>query len=192
MHYVKCLSSAWTFSCTSVPGALTWRNIKVSVNLRFGWTLCWTYIPFTRYNRLTNQLHNRLDNYLHLVNKHPTGLTTGWMFVYTIQPVVQPVVKPVWQPVVIPVWQSWFDNMLYRVNWVQSPFNTIQPVVKPAGCQTGCTIGLTTGWMFVYTMQPVVQPAAQLNSRLNNRFDNGLDVCVHDTTCCPTRCQTGF
>jgi len=25
-------------------------------------------------------------------------LTTGWMFVYTIQPVVKPVVQPVWQP----------------------------------------------------------------------------------------------
>ena len=30
------------------------------------------------------------------------GLTTGWMFVYTIQPAVQSVVKPVWQP----VWQQ--------------------------------------------------------------------------------------
>jgi len=29
-----------------------------------------------------------------------TGLTTGWMFVYTIQPVVKPVVQPVSQPVV--------------------------------------------------------------------------------------------
>jgi len=29
-----------------------------------------------------------------------TGFTTGWMFVYTIQPVVKPVVQPDWQPVV--------------------------------------------------------------------------------------------
>jgi len=29
-----------------------------------------------------------------------TCLTTGWMFVYTIQPVVKPVVQPVWQPAV--------------------------------------------------------------------------------------------
>jgi len=33
----------------------------------------------------------RFDNRLHRVNKHPTGchtsLTTGWMFVYTMQPV---------------------------------------------------------------------------------------------------------
>ena len=56
----------------------------------------------------------------------------------------------------------------------------IQPVVKP-------TTGLTTGWMFVYTMQPVVQPVVQLISRLYNRFDNRLDVCIHDTTCCPTQ-----
>jgi len=31
---------------------------------------------------------------------HQTGLTTGWMFVYTIQLVVKPVWKPVWQQVV--------------------------------------------------------------------------------------------
>jgi len=42
------------------------------------------------------------------VYKHPTGchigcttvLTTGWMFVYTMQPVVQPIVQLVCQPVV--------------------------------------------------------------------------------------------
>jgi len=42
-------------------------------------------------------------------------LTTGWMFVYTIQPVVKPVVQPVWQPVVL---YNQFDNQLYRVNGV--------------------------------------------------------------------------
>ena len=74
--------------------------------------------PFTRYNLLSN----RFDNWLHRVYKHSTGcqtrfynqlyrvyehsagcqtgLTTGWMFVYTIQPVVKPVVQPFWQPVV--------------------------------------------------------------------------------------------
>jgi len=31
-------------------------------------------------------------------------LTTSWMFVYTIQPVVQPVVKPVWHQVVSCKW----------------------------------------------------------------------------------------
>jgi len=68
-------------------------------------------------------LTNRFD-------KH--GLTTGWMFVYTIQPVVKPVVKRVWQPVWQPCWtnscsfnrlskrvvqsvDNGFDNRLYRV-----------------------------------------------------------------------------
>ena len=50
-----------------------------------------TNTPFSRYN----QLYNQFDNRLYHVNKHPTGcqigLTTGWMFVYTIQPVVKPV-----------------------------------------------------------------------------------------------------
>jgi len=40
-----------------------------------------TNTQFTRYNRLSNRLYK-------------TELTSGWMFVYTIQPVVQPVVKP--------------------------------------------------------------------------------------------------
>jgi len=53
------------------------------------------------------------------------------MFVYTIQPVVKPVVKR-------------FDNRLYRV------------YKHSTGCQTCLTTGLTTGWMFVYTIQPVV------------------------------------
>ena len=38
-----------------------------------------------------------------------TDLTTGWMFVYTIQNVVQPLVKP---------FDNRFDNRLYRVNGV--------------------------------------------------------------------------
>ena len=29
----------------------------------------------------------------------------------------------------------------------------------------------------------------RLSNRLCNRFDNRLDVCIHDTTCCPTGCQ---
>jgi len=70
--------------------------------------------PFTRYNLLSNRLSNRFDNWSYRVYKHSTGrqtrlttgvttgcivytagLTTGWMFVYTIQPVVNLVVQPV-------------------------------------------------------------------------------------------------
>jgi len=88
--------------------------------------------PFTRYNRLSNRLYNRLDKQLHRVNTYPTGcqqtgLTTGWMFVYTIQPVVQPVVKAVWQPVVSCIqtvnrlsnrFDNRLDHRLHRVNGV--------------------------------------------------------------------------
>jgi len=35
------------------------------------------YTPFTRYNRLSNQLYNRFDNRLYRVNKHPTSCQTG-------------------------------------------------------------------------------------------------------------------
>jgi len=40
---------------------------------------------------------NRLNEQLFVQHGCQTGLTTGWMFVYTIQPVVKPVVQPVWQ-----------------------------------------------------------------------------------------------
>jgi len=57
---------------------------------------------------LSNLLSNPFDNRLYRVDKQSTGcqmclttgVTTGWMFVYTIQPVFKPVVQPDWQPVV--------------------------------------------------------------------------------------------
>ena len=52
-----------------------------------------SYTPFTQYNRLSNRLYNRFDNWLYRANEHPIGCQTGWMFVYMIQPVVKPVVK---------------------------------------------------------------------------------------------------
>ena len=48
-----------------------------------------------RLHDTTRRFHNRL----YRVNEHPTGLTTGWMFVYTMQPVFS-------------------CNRLYRVNGV--------------------------------------------------------------------------
>jgi len=112
-------------------------------------------VSFTWYNLLSNRLSIRL--------------TTGWMFVHTVQPVVKPVVKPVWQPVVSCIqtfnrlsnpYDNRFDNRLYRVysrlsNRLYNP--VWQPVERTATvCSTGCQTGLTTGWMFVYTIQPVV------------------------------------
>ena len=102
------------------------------------------YTPFTRYNRLSNRLYNRFDNWLYRVNRHPTGcqmdvclhdtadLTTvlTWTNSHcSFNRVVKPGCTTIWQPAVY----------------------IIQPV-----CQTGCQTGLTTGWMFVYTIQPVV------------------------------------
>jgi len=67
------------------------------------------------------------------------------MFVYTIQPVVMPVV-----------------NGLYRV------------YKHLTGCQTRLTTGLTTGCI-VYTAARVVKPVVKnrLSNRFDNRFDNG-------------------
>jgi len=84
------------------------------------------HTPFTRYSRFNNRLYR--------VNKHPTGcqtgLTSGWMFIYMIQPVV----KPVWQPVecfYTRYNRLWFDNWLYRL------YKHL----------TDCQTGLTTGYI---------------------------------------------
>jgi len=74
--------------------------------------------------------------------------------VYTIQPVVKPVVNRVnvcihdttgCQPRCQSGCTTRFDNRLNEQLLVQH----------------GCQIGLTTGWMFVYTIQPVVKPVVQ-------------------------------
>jgi len=84
-------------------------------------------------------------------NKHSTGcrtgcqpvdnrLITGWMFVYTMQPVLQLVVNPVEQQVVcLHDVNGWMLGCMNQIGWIH-------------------TTGWTTGWMFVYTIQPVVQP----------------------------------
>ena len=113
------------------------------------------------------------------------------MFVYTIQPVIKPVVIPVvkrvWQPVVSciqPVVKPVVQPGL-TTGWTNSgcSFNTVvTPVVKP-----GCTTGLTT----VLNEQSL--RSTRLSNRssnpFDNRFDNRLDVCLHDTTGCQP--QTG-
>ena len=48
-------------------------------------SLCWTN-SHCSFSRLSNRLSN--------------GLATGWMFVYTIQPIVKPVCQSDWQPLV--------------------------------------------------------------------------------------------
>jgi len=68
--------------------------------------------------------------------------------VYTIQPVVKPVVQPGLTTVLNEQW-------LFVQHGCQ------------AGCQTGLTTSVTIGWMFVYTMQLVVKPVI-------NRYDNRL------------------
>jgi len=81
-----------------------------------------------------------------------------WYPVYTMQPVVKPVVQP-------------FDNWLYRVN------------KHPAGCQTG----LTTGWMFVYTIQPVVksvwQQVVSCKRGFRNRWTDIPQIHMEDVWC---------
>jgi len=77
--------------------------------LTFRWKLC-TLKPCLHHTTCcqtgyTTRFDNRLnEQWLFVQHGCQTGLTTvlttGWMFVYTIQPVVIPVVQPVWQPVV--------------------------------------------------------------------------------------------
>jgi len=115
--------------------------------------------------------------------------------VYTIQPVVQPVVKLVWQlgkclytrynrlskPVVKPVWQP-VVLCIQTFNRLSNPFDNrfdkmavscIQPVVKPV-----VQPGLTTGWTNSCSFNTVVKPC------LSNWFDkHGL------TTSWTNRCS---
>jgi len=98
--------------------------------------------------------------------KHPlhdttccqTGLTTGYMFVYTIEPVV----KPHWQLAV----------------------SCIQLVVKPV-VQPSLTTDWTNSGCSFNTAERTV---AARSMRLSNRCDNRLDVCLHDTAGCQTGC----
>jgi len=62
----------------------------VQPGLTTGWTI--SGCSFNPVERTVAVRSIRLSN--------TTGMTTGWMFVYTIQPVIKPVVQPVWQPVV--------------------------------------------------------------------------------------------
>ena len=106
-----------------------WRLVPVTIHGRL-----LHYTPFTRYNRLSDRLHNRSDNRL-----YHTGLTTGLTTVLNEQPLfVQPVVKP-----------------------GSTTGLTTGCIHDTAGCHTSCQTGLTTGWMFVYTIQLVVKPLWQ-------------------------------
>ena len=60
---------------------------------------------------------------------HTTGWTAGWMFLYTMQPIVQ----PAGQPVSCRETSNRLNNRLYGV------------IKHSAGCPTGCLTGLTAG-----------------------------------------------
>jgi len=67
----------------------------------------------------TTRFDNRLNEQLFVQHgcqtRLTTGLTTGWMFVYTIQPAVNPVVQLVWQPVVS-------CKRGFRIHWALTTF----------------------------------------------------------------------
>ena len=105
MKYLRCnLSPVYTIQ----PG-LTKRLYRVYSRLSNRlYNPVWQLVEQTVAVR-TTQLSNRVvqpfwqpcwTNSLFVQHGCQTGLTTGWMFVYTIQPVVKPVVQPVWQLVV--------------------------------------------------------------------------------------------
>ena len=86
----------------------------------------------------TTRFDNRLnEQWLFVQHSCQTGLTTGWMFVYTIQPVVKPVVNRL---------SNRSNNWLYRV------------YKHSTGCQTRLTTGLTKR---LYRIEPVVKPVVQ-------------------------------
>jgi len=120
----------------------------ISVSYRNSWRIwegSYPNTPFTRYNRLSIRLYNRFDNHVErTATVRSTGCQTSlipvWQpAVYTIQPVVKPVVKRVWQPV---------ECLYTRYNRSSIRFDNqfVQTVVKHLTCcQTGLTTYLTTG-----------------------------------------------
>jgi len=89
------------------------------------------------------------------------------MFVYTIQPVV----NPDWQPVA---------SCIQTFNRLSNPYT--------AGCQTGLYN------RFDNRVERTVadkRTVAVRSTRLSNPFKNRLDVCLHDTAGCQTSCTTG-
>jgi len=126
----------------------------------------------------------------------PTNTAVSWHFdartplspVYTIQPVVNPVVKPVWQP---------GKMFVYTIQLLSNRLSTGLTngcIVYTAGCQTSCTTRfdnrLNEQWLFVQHgcqtvfVKPVVQRglttgwtnsavhSTRLSNRLSNPFDN--------------------
>jgi len=60
--------------------------------LTTGWTTCWTNSTVRStgcQNGCTTRFDNRFDNRVERTAVHSSGCQTGWMFVYTIQPVVK-------------------------------------------------------------------------------------------------------
>jgi len=106
--------------------------------------------------------------------------------VYTIQPVVKPVVKRAWQNGCVVYTAGCQTGCTTRFdNWLNEQWLFVQH-----GCQTRLTTELTTGCIVYANIQPVVNPVWQpdwqpvgclftrysrLSNRLyNNRFDNRL------------------
>ena len=167
-----------------------------SLNFNFPHFFLKATVLWRRHQRLWNpplhdttgcqiRLYNRFDNRLYRVNKHPTGcqlsngfgnrfdkhgLTTGWMFVYMIQPVVKPVVKRVWQPVWQPCWMNScsFNRLSNRV--VQPVWQRVwQPVVS-------CTQTFTRLSNRYPVVKPVWQPVWQQVVSCRRGFDKSTPV----------------
>ena len=68
-------------------------------------------------NQLPNPLANKLQVCIHGTAGWPTGCTIGWKYVYTTQPVGQPVVRPVGQQVVSTAMNKLNLQIMHRFQW---------------------------------------------------------------------------
>ena len=75
-----------------------------SLQSTLNWIWCTTIVNESSLSNTDEYVLTKNSLYLkprlHDITGYQNGLTTGWMFVHTMQPVVHPVVQPVWQPVV--------------------------------------------------------------------------------------------
>jgi len=183
-HTIRSYWLGWIFrqhiSMTTIYGAL-WRGVQTGA----------LEIPFSTWTWTEDLLYPVYT--IHDTTGCQTGcttlLTTGWMFVYTIQPVVRRLSNRI-------------DNRLYRVNRVLYPVYTIQPVVI-AVVQTAVVQPVVKpDWQPAasckQTSNPVWQPCwtnsgCSFNTVVKPGCTIGLTTgCIHDTAGCETGCQTGL
>jgi len=116
--------------------------------------------------------------------------------VYTIQPVVKPVIKPGFlytiQPVVNPGCATGLTTVLNEQPLFINRVEQTTTVHQPCGTNSHCSFNRLSNRVVHRFDNRLYTRYSQLSNRLLNGFDNRLNVCIHDTTGCQTVLTTGL